>query len=114
MTVTHAKPESTEELRRAVLTSTDVVETDRADSGLTTVSFQSVKLPSRHVWVDTDLAGVMVADLEEWANASTWDNSIAHLTAPTISILSAIVLAWLHGSTVTQCKSLGGTDVDLH
>lgn len=72
-----AKDVVTESVRRLVLTSAGAVETIRADVRLTTLSFQSTSLPDRHTWIDTDLAGEMVVDLEEWSTVENWDNAVA-------------------------------------
>ena len=110
----HPKNNETEQFKRLLLESNDVFETDRADSGLTTLSFQSNRTPNLHVWVDTDLAGQLVIDLEDledWQNNERWDNSVAHLAAPNIEIGVSIALAWLNGQGVEACRQLGGVDL---
>ena len=73
------KDATTDGIRTAPLSeSATVVETDRADAGLTTLSFQSVSHPERHVWIDTDLLSEPVIDLEDWNDEAEWDNSVAH------------------------------------
>jgi hypothetical protein len=102
------KNDETEMLRRLVLLSKEVNETGGADCGLTTLSFQSVRYPNRNVWVDTDLAGDLSIDLEDWQNDEAWDNSVAHLTAPSMERAGAIIIAWLSGQSVDACRELHG------
>jgi hypothetical protein len=77
------KDERTKRLREAITrTALSAVEDQRAEGGLTTLSFVSSACPERHVWIDTDLGGSLVIDLEDWTNDGSWDNSVADLTAP--------------------------------
>ena len=101
-----AKNEETESLRHLVQLSVEVGETADADVGLTTLSFQSVRHPNRHVWVDTDLAGELSIDLEDWEHDETWDNSVAHLTAPNIEGAAVIIVAWLSGQPLDSAPFL--------
>lgn len=100
----HQKCELTERLKALILRSSALNETGRADSGLTTISFQSVQIPRRHVWIDTDLAGRIAIDLEDWENDEKWDNSICNLTVKDIETCAAIALAWLHGTSADECN----------
>jgi hypothetical protein len=102
------KDYSTEALRRKVLVSNGIVETEYADWGLTTLSFQSLHIPNRHVWVDTDPCPQLVVDLEDWLIDEAWDNSVAHFTSPDLEIIARIIINWLNGSTIDECKLLGG------
>lgn len=87
------------ELVRAMLKSCDELrETDRADSGLTTLSFQSVSHSQRHVWIDTDLAGDISIDLEDWTDNENWDNSVANVTTHNLEEAASTAIAWLRGS----------------
>jgi hypothetical protein len=57
--------------------------------------------------MDTDLAGELVIDLEDWNYEATWDNSVAHLEASD-EAAPRIVQAWLGGATAEECCHLGG------
>lgn len=108
------KDPATEAVRRAVLRHTVAVETARAESGLTCLSFQSTRVPARHVWLDTDLGGQKVVDLEDWSVEGTWDNSVGHFTAAETSELVALVVDWLGGRPLAMCKDRSGISaVDL-
>jgi hypothetical protein len=60
------KDERTESLRELLRTNEQIVETHYAELSLVNLSFQSVGYPNRHVWVDTNLAGKIKVDLEDW------------------------------------------------
>jgi hypothetical protein len=107
------KDDETEVLRRLVQSSDELNETDRADLGLTTLSFQSVRFPNRHVWVDTDLAGQISIDLEDWQTDETWDNSVAHLSAASTETCSAVILAWLSGQPIATCRQISSQDPEV-
>ena len=89
------------------------VETARADAGLTILSFQSGARGERHVWIDTDLDGDMVVDLEDWNFDGTWDNSVAHLSVPNEDLLIRSVSAWLSGSSLEEVLSMGGNRIPM-
>lgn len=91
------KDERTEWVRSALKECDGLKETDRADSGLTTLSYQSINHAERHVWIDTDLAGEVSIDLEDWTNDDEWDNSVANVTTHDIKLAASIVAAWLKG-----------------
>src|ERR1700719_1820767 len=105
------KDERTERLRQAIGLNTPAASEDqRAEAGLTILSFRSACQDERHVWIDTDLAGRLVIDLEDWNYEATWDNSVAHLGALDDDV-PAIVQAWLTGATVEECVRLGGRQI---
>jgi hypothetical protein len=108
-------PETRDEKTEAVrsLLAPFATETPYADSGLTTLSFQSTVDPLRHVWIDTDLAGRMIVDLEDWRGTDKWDDSVAHLTINDIAGLAEIAKFWLSGRPLEYCKGLGGEELDL-
>jgi hypothetical protein len=106
------KNTTTEQLRCLVQCSGELRETDRADWGLTSLSFQSVRFPNRHVWVDTDLSGEMSVDLEDWLNEEEWDNAVARLDAADIDTCSKIIVAWLSGQSIEICRQLSGEDAE--
>jgi hypothetical protein len=107
------KDNETERLRYLVQASADLRETDCADLGLTILSFQSILFPNRHVWADTDLAGDISVDLEDWLNDSEWDNSVAHLVAPSIESCSNVIIAWLSGRSVAECRQLCDSNTEV-
>jgi hypothetical protein len=105
------KDERTERLRRAIAESAHAaIEDQRAEAGLTILSLHSVYRHERHVWIDTDLAGELVIDLEDWNCQEAWDNSVAHLKASDEDV-PGIVQAWLTGATVEECLHLGGHQI---
>src|SRR5690349_14008722 len=107
------KDSRTGRLREAIRRLTpEALEDGRADSGLTTLSFFSQKHPERHVWLDTDLGGALVIDLEDWTFEGTWDNAVAHLEA-TDEAAPNIVQAWLSGARLEVCIRLGGRPLPL-
>jgi hypothetical protein len=107
------KDQRTERLRRAIAQyGPAAIEEQRAESGLTCLSFRSACLDERHVWIDTDLAGQLVIDLEDWNYEATWDNSVASVGALDED-LPGIVQAWLTGATVDECVRLGGRQIPL-
>lgn len=105
------KDAATEGFREGLTDSSAIVETDRADSGLTTLSFQSMSHTERHVWMDTDLSGEAVLDLEDWSDETQWDNSVAHGCSQELALLSNVAKVWLTGGSLDQCKEIGGTKV---
>ena len=105
------KDERTERLRQAIAqNSPAAIENQRAEAGLTTLSFRSACQDERHVWIDTDLAGRLVIDLEDWNCEATWDNSAAHLEALDVDV-PGIVQAWLTGAIIAECILLGGCHI---
>lgn len=100
------KDDRTERIRQAVTFLGQVIEDDRAEAGLTTLSFASVLYPERHVWLDSDLAGVLAIDLEDWNVEGAWDNAVARLDADDATA-PGIVRAWLTGATIEECIELG-------
>ena len=80
------KDEQTLGLRQKILSGiVQAQETDRADSGLCTLSFQSTEYPERHAWVDTD--GEFIAiDLEDWRDENEWDNAIARVSVSSAEV----------------------------
>jgi hypothetical protein len=104
----------TESLRLLLCELSELKETRRADSGLTTLSFQSVAAPERHVWLDTDLCGCLSIDLEDWATNLTWDNAVATVVVARDPNCVDVVRAWLSGSALDDCLRFPGIiDVKL-
>lgn len=100
------KNETTEILRQMLHKMSGCHETTRADLGLTTLSFQSDVNPNRHIWIDTDLDGECVLDLEDWNDSSAWDNSVAHACSDRVALLADVAKAWLEDKSITECKQL--------
>ncbi len=68
-----------------------------------------MQMLNRHVWVDTDLDGQVVIDLEDWLNDGRWDNAVEHLTACDVATTSAIIVAWINwANSIEDCRNLGG------
>jgi len=102
------KDERTGRLRQAIAESAPAaIEDQRADPCLAVLSLRSACCEEKHVWIDTDLAGQLVIDLEDWNYQATWDNSVAHLEASDEDV-PEIVQAWLTGATVEECIRMGG------
>jgi hypothetical protein len=100
------KDETTESLRRAILANPGVRETERAEAGLTTLSFASESLPNRNVWIDTDLGGRTVIDLEDFNDESAWDNVVARLAPRSPDEATLASVAWLSGAAVDDCAKI--------
>lgn len=91
------KDETTAALRALILSTPGIKETDRADAGLTTLSFVSEALPSRNVWVDTDLAGRIAVDLEDFDSDREWDNAVGRLKPASLEDAAKAIADWLTG-----------------
>jgi hypothetical protein len=96
-----------EAIRQKLSSGSIAIETERADCGLTTLSFQSVTCDERHVWIDTDSAGEMSLDLEDWTYEAEWDNSVAHAYSRDPALITEVARAWLSGTTIEICKQIG-------
>lgn len=97
MNPTDAKNEVTETIRQMIGHQLPFVcETNRAETFLSTLSFQSTVYPERHVWIDTNLDGIGI-DLEDWNNQSEWDNAVARITVDSLDEVVEIVKIWLSG-----------------
>lgn len=107
------KNEITEAVRQLLLSQPGIAETTRADAGQTTISYQSLSMSERHVWLDTDLGGRMVVDLEDWSASSKWDNAVAHIVVLDTDLLARVAFAWLTGRPVKECKEIGGVEIHL-
>lgn len=91
------KDETTSALRALILSNPGIKETDRAEAGLTTLSFVSETLTHRNVWVDTDLAGRIAVDLEDFDDEREWDNAVQHLEPSSLEDAAQAITAWLTG-----------------
>jgi len=100
------KDKNTERLRSAVIENAGIRETDRADLGLTTLSFQSLNFPNRHVWFDSDLGGEIAVDLEDWEIDESWDNSVANLTVRSLEEAASVITSWLSGGSIDYCRKI--------
>jgi len=91
------KNELTERLRQIIGRSTpELYETDRAETSLSTLSFQSKAYPEKQVWIDTDLNGIAI-DLEDWNMANEWDNAIARIKVESLEEATEIIQIWFSG-----------------
>jgi hypothetical protein len=100
------KDETTARLRGLVLTRGGVVETESAEAGLTTLSFTSKKDTRRSVWIDTDLKGQIVIDLEDNEFQGEYDHSVAHVVPKDIPMAVEVIEAWLDGADLDRCLIL--------
>ena len=100
-------------LRALVARCRHVQEDDRAERGATTLSFRSVKVPERHVWIDTDLGGDIVVDLEDWTTEERWDNAVAHVKAEAAEAAAELIVQWLGGSDLEDGLVFGCGPADL-
>jgi hypothetical protein len=95
----------TTKLRRTILhgSAAFLLETDRADLLLVTLSFQSRVKSERHIWIDTDRgdsADRFSIDLEDWTYEATWDNAVATVETTSRRATRDITWAWLRGETL--------------
>ncbi len=90
-------------------------ETKDASAGSVELSYQSLILPERHIWIETsiEMFGSLIIDLEDWNDDTHWDNSVIHLGSYDPVIIAKIARAWLGGESLDFCRSLGGFVVDL-
>jgi len=94
---TDKKDELTERLRQMIGRNTpESYETDRAETCLSTLSFQSKAYPEKHVWIDTDLNGIAI-DLEDWEMSTEWDNAIVRIKVESLEEATEIIQIWLSG-----------------
>jgi uncharacterized HAD superfamily protein len=100
-----------QEIRKTLISSQFLRETEDACASTTTLSYQSIKLPERHVWIETFKQ--FQIDLEDWNDDKNWDNSIIHFTTSDKFSLIKIAIAWLRGESIEYCKTLGGTILDI-
>jgi hypothetical protein len=95
------KDRITENLRSAILEDCDaLLETDRADTLLITLSFQSQVKPERHVWIDTQMGNSedrFSIDLEDWTHEGTWDNAVATVETESETVARDVTCSWLRG-----------------
>lgn len=80
-------------------------ETNRAEACLSTLSFQSLNYPERHIWIDTDGDGIAI-DLEDWQDEREWDNAVARITVEDTTEVIDIVKTWLSGKKLDNYSNL--------
>lgn len=107
------KDDQTERLRMLLSQSMEIHETDAADSGLSTLSYQSTDNPQRHVWIDTDLTGKMKVDIEDLDTDEKWDHSVATYAPADINMCAKLTLAWLCGSSILECSVIADRRPEL-
>ena len=101
------KNEITEAIRQKVgRIVPEIQETDRAESGLCTLSFQSTAYPERHIWLDTDLNGIGI-DLEDWNIEEEWDNAVARVKVYSLEDAVEIIQIWLSGGQLDNYDNVG-------
>ena len=101
------KNEITEAIRQKVgRIVPEIEETDRAESGLCTLSFQSTACPERHIWLDTDLNGIGI-DLEDWNIEEQWDNAVARVKVDSPEEAVEIIQIWLSGGQLDNYANVG-------
>ena len=99
----------TETLRQQILiTIPQAEETDRADTSLCTLSFQSKLHAQRHAWIDTD-EEIIKIDLENWQDENEWDNAIARVTLESTEIAIDLLQDWFTGSNLDNYANLNKT-----
>jgi hypothetical protein len=126
------KDSVTNNLRLAVLAGADfLIETDRADIMLITLSFRSRVRPERHVWIDTGysiIAGTQSSrgmrrrpagprignsidgysiDLEDWTYGGTWDNAVATVFTEFEPVARDVSRSWLRGDSLDTALERG-------
>ena len=100
------KDEFTLSLKNRLISSiAQMVETDRADDSLCTLSLQSTTYSMRHAWIDTD-DGTIRIDLEEWDNEEEWDNAIARVTVESEKLAIDLLKDWLTGQSLEKYSNL--------
>jgi hypothetical protein len=103
------KDEPTTRLRQKILLRlSQAQETDRADDGLSTLSFQSKLYPDRHTWIDTDGELIQI-DLEDWQDEQEWDNAVARVTVPSGEVAIALLSDWFMGNSLENYANLNQT-----
>ncbi|MDM8528274.1 hypothetical protein QUF58_08670 [Anaerolineales bacterium HSG24] len=101
MTELVPKDKTTEKLRQMIIYQIPIAhETDEAEALLTALSFQSQLYPVRHVWIDTDLGGIIGMDLEDWTYQDEWDNAVARIKVDTLADAVEIIQVWLSGANL--------------
>src|SRR5689334_19866413 len=97
----------THTLRQEIMTNTTfLVETERADELLSTLTFQSLLQSNRHVWIDTDMresVDAITIELEDWNVEETWDHTVAVIDTTDFAIACQVVVAWLRGDPLEAC-----------
>lgn len=97
---TSPKDKITESIRQQIGKAVpEAVETDRAETSLCSLSFQSKTHPERHIWVDTDEQHLQL-DLEDWQDETEWDNAVDRITVESVSAVIDILKGWLSGETL--------------
>ena len=79
--------------------------------GSTSLTYQSLVCPERHVWIDTwiDVYGAIIIDLENWNDETQWDNSVAHFTAHDCETIIQIARLWLKGEPLDAITEIFAT-----
>lgn len=111
------KTKTTRKIRYFILKTSRWFETNNAEWGTTTLSYQSRDYPERNIWIETidyeNNNGTILIDLEDWNDDTHWDNSVIHFESRDYNIIVEIAKAWLGGESIEYCKTLGGIEIDL-
>jgi ABC-type taurine transport system substrate-binding protein len=104
--MTEEKDAITNSLRSLILHNADfLTETNRADTLMITLSFQSLVKPERHAWIDTKMGSDgegYTVDLEDWAHQESWDNAVASIDTELNTVACAVTHAWLRGDSLDR------------
>lgn len=97
-----AKDDVTEEIRQLIRASiASASENDDADALLNALSYQSLRYPQRHVWIEVEPKNITL-DLEDWDSADTWDNTVIEVSIESKTTAIEIMQAWLTGTTMAH------------
>ncbi len=103
MVFTSPKNDVAEQLRQMMNQLPMIRETDEADASLCALSFQSRLVPTRHIWIETDLDGIGIGlDLEDWQRDDDGDDAVARVKAHSALDTVEIVGIWLSGARLSD------------
>ncbi len=90
----------TEQLRQLITHHvSEACETNRAEASFTALSFHSLIVPARHVWIEADMNGASI-DLEDW---TLEDDVVASIDVDSFAEVLEILHGWLSGATLEEC-----------
>ena len=103
MVFTSPKNDEAEQQRQMINQLPMIRETDEAEASLCALSFQSLLVPTRHVWIETDFDGVGIGlDLEDWQRNDDGDDAVARVKARSTPDTVEIVGIWLSGARLSD------------
>ena len=113
MVNSYAKDDVTEEIHQLIRASiASASETDDADALLNALSYQSLRYPQRHVWIEVEPKKITL-DLEDWDSADTWDNTVIEVSIESKATAIELVQAWLTGTSMAHLY-VNGNQSDPH